>query len=191
MPNLQLASTKIPPELMERLKRLTELTKVNQSATIRQAIEQFLDSAESTGLSELTNSEGSFKPSELVARFDSVDCRLTEIEARLLALEGRSAASSPEPIAVVKTASPPKPKREPSTGMMGTTEAHEQLTALGYSKALPTFRRHLATAIDAGQLPDDLVALGLLADFEIRRSANPKDNSVRWLRLGPATQALE
>ena len=191
MPNLQLASTKIPAELLERLKQFTELSGVNQSAAIRQAIEQFLDNAESTGLAQLTRSE--FKPSELAARVDSVDCRLTEIETRLQAIEGRSpspppepiaivkTASPPEPISVVKTASPPRPKREPSTGMLGTTEAHEQLQAIGYSKALPTFRRYLATAIGTGGLPSDLVELGLSADFEVRRSAKPKDNSVRWL----------
>jgi predicted DNA-binding protein len=72
MPNLQLASTKIPAELMDRLKRFTELSGVNQSAAIRQAIEQFLDSAESTGLAQLTQREGSFKPSELVARVDAI-----------------------------------------------------------------------------------------------------------------------
>ena len=202
MPILQLASSKISAELMGRLRQFTESSGVNQSAAIRQAIEQFLDNAESTGLAQLTRSEGNFKPSELVARLEAVDCRLLEVEARLQAVERRSSsspepiavvktASPPEPIAVVKTASPPRPKREPSTGMLGTTEAHQQLQAIGYSKALPTFRRYLATAIGFGELPTDLVALGLVADFEVRRSANPKDNSVRWLRLGPATQALE
>ena len=42
---LQLASSKIPAELMGRLKKFTELSGDNQSAAIRQAIEQFLDSA--------------------------------------------------------------------------------------------------------------------------------------------------
>ena len=72
MAHLQLASTKIPAELMDRLKRFTESTGVNQSAAIRQAIEQFLDSAESTGLAQLIRSESSFKPSELVARVDAI-----------------------------------------------------------------------------------------------------------------------
>ena len=72
MAHLQLASTKIPAELMDRLKRFTESTGVNQSAAIRQAIEQFLDSAESTGSTELTHSEDSFKPFELVARVGAV-----------------------------------------------------------------------------------------------------------------------
>ena len=69
---LQLASSKISPELMARLKKFTELSEGNQSAVIRQAIEQFLDSAESTGLAQLTRSEGSFKPFGLVARVDAI-----------------------------------------------------------------------------------------------------------------------
>lgn len=183
---LQLASTKIPPELIERLKKFTESTRSTQSAVIRQAIEQFLDNAESTGLSESTYPEGSFKPVELVGRVDAVDNRLTQIEERLMALEGRSPSSPPEPIAAfVTTAPPPKPKREPSIGSLGTTEAWEKLKTIGYQKSLPTFRRNLAVAITAGELPADLTALGLVADFETRRSANPKDNSVRWLRVDP------
>jgi predicted transcriptional regulator len=86
---LELASSKIPSELMGRLKRFTESSGVNQSAVIRRAIEQFLDHAESTELSGLTSGEGDFKPSSLVARVDAVDDRLTGIEERLTALEGR------------------------------------------------------------------------------------------------------
>ena len=98
MAHLQLASTKIPAELMARLKRFTASTKVNQSAAIRQAIEQFLDNAESTGFTQLTQRD--FKPSELAARVDAVDCRLTAIETRLQAVEGRSVKT--EPIAAVR-----------------------------------------------------------------------------------------
>jgi Ribbon-helix-helix protein, copG family len=182
---LQLASTKIPPELIERLKKFTESTRSTQSAVIRRAIEQFLDNAESTGLSGLTNAEGSFKPSPLGARVDAVDSRLTDIEERLMALEGRSAERPSPPIAAVVTTSPPKPKREPSPGMLGTTEAWEQLKAIGYSKSIGTFRRAMASAIELGKLPSDLMALGLSADFDIRRNSNPKDNSTRWLRVDP------
>lgn len=52
-----------------------------------------------------------------------------------------------------------------------------------YPKSLPTFRRVLRVAIDLGQMPEELADLGLVADFETRRSANPKDNQVKWLRL--------
>ncbi len=41
----------------------------------------------------------------------------------------------------------------------------------------------MAKAIEEGELPADLVALGLSADLNLRRSSNPKDNSVRWLSV--------
>ena len=179
MQRLKLAASKIPIELMDRLNRLTELTGLTQSAAIRQAIEYYLDNAELTGLAGLTAIKGNLTPSQLVPKDNPFISRLTAIEARLELLESRSPSKTAKPIAAAVAS--PKPKREPSTGLMGTTEAWEQLTAIGYSKALPTLRRHLATAIGSGQLPTDLVALGLVADFEVRRSANPKDNSVRWL----------
>ena len=111
---------------------------------------------------------------------------MTEIEARLTRLEGRSVKT--EPIVTVVRTSPQKQKREPSIGLRGTTEAHQKLQASGYSKSIGTFRRHLATAIDAGEWPTDLVALGLVADFEVRRAVNPKDNSVRWLEVDPTVK---
>lgn len=98
MQRLKLAASKIPIELMDRLNRLTELTGLTQSAVIRQAIEQFLDNADPTGFTHLTSGEGSFKPSELMARADAVDARLTEIDARLLELErSPPPPSSPKP----------------------------------------------------------------------------------------------
>ena len=110
---LQLASSKIPAELMERLKQFTQSSGSNQSAVIRQAIEQFLDFAESTGLSTLTSVEGSFEGSELVARVDAVDGRLTDFEARLMALEGRSAPSPPIAVVLETKPVPPPPLTKP------------------------------------------------------------------------------
>jgi len=164
MAHLQLASTKIPAELMERLKRFTELSKVNQSAAIRQAIEQFLDSAESTGLAQLTRSEGSFKPFELVARVGAVCDRLTHIEARLEAVEGRSPSSSPEPIAVVssepqaKKSLPPLPDGKPlADGIQWllTNEAWKLAQRRGCKRNYASFAKH------AKAHPDRLDTWGL------------------------------
>jgi len=41
----------------------------------------------------------------------------------------------------------------------------------------------LAAAVKAGELPGELKALGVDADFEYRRSGKAKDNSLKWLRL--------
>jgi predicted DNA-binding protein len=46
MAHLKLASTKIPIELMERLNKCVDSTRMTQSAVIRCAIEQFLDNVE-------------------------------------------------------------------------------------------------------------------------------------------------
>ena len=161
MPILKLASTKIPAELLERLKQFTELSGVNQSAAIRQAIEQFLDNAEFTGLSTLTRSE--FKPSELAARVDSVDARLTAIETRLEAVEGRSPSPPPEPIAVVSPEpqakeSPPPPDGKPladAEQWLLTGQAWKLAQSRGYR------RRYAAFCQSAKAHPDRLDTLGL------------------------------
>ena len=154
---LQLASTKIPAELMGRLKKFTELSGDNQSAAIRQAIEQFLDSAESTGLSTLTSGEGSLNGSELAARVNSVDARLTEIEARLQAVEGRSPSAAPEPIAVVssepqtKKSPPPPPDGKPlADGIQWllTNEAWKLAQRRGCRRGYASFAKHAKTHSD-------------------------------------------
>ena len=171
---LQLASSKISPELMARLKKFTDLSGGNQSAVIRQAIEQFLDNAESTGFTQLTHSEGGFKPSELVARLEAVDCRLTEIETRLEAVEVRSQSSPPEPIAVSSTESIQGDR-------IGPKRAFEILQGKGYRRSRATFERRLKESKGCGELPPDLLELGLNADFALARSKNPKDAFDRWL----------
>ena len=163
MAHLQLASTKIPAELMERLKKFTESSGVNQSATIRRAIEQFLDSKGSTPSTELTHSEGRFKPFELVAQVDAVDTRLTELEARLLEVEGRLPSSSP-PLAVVssepqaKKSPPPPPDGKPlADGIQWllTNEAWKLAQRRGCMRDYASFAKH------AKAHPDRLDTWGL------------------------------
>lgn len=64
-------------------------------------------------------------------------------------------------------------------GWLTTGEAYAELQQRGYEKSQGTLRRTLKD----GKIPPDLEALGLIADFEVRNAANPKDNSVRWLRF--------
>ena len=171
---LQLASSKISPELMARLKKFTELSEGNQSAVIRQAIEQFLDSAESTGLTTLPSGEGSLKVSELVARADAVDARLASVEARLLELE-RSPSSPPEPIVVVSSTESIQGDR------IGPKRAFEILQGKGYRRSRATFERRPKESKGCGELPPDWLELGLNADFALARSKNPKNALDRWL----------
>ena len=64
-------------------------------------------------------------------------------------------------------------------GWLTTGEAYGELQNRGYEKSLGTFRRTLR---DSG-VTEELEDLGLIADFDVRNQANPKDNSVRWLKI--------
>ena len=159
---LQLASSKISPELMARLKQFTESSGENQSAVIRQAIEKFLDSADSTGQTQLTHSEGSFKPFELAARADSVDARLTEIETRLEAVEvSRSPSSSPEPL--VSPEPQAKNTPQPPDGKPLADGIQWLLTGQAWSLARSRgyLRRYAAFCQSAKKHPERLGVYGL------------------------------
>ncbi len=182
---LKLASTKITPELLERLNRYTESTGLTQSAAIRQAIELFLDSVESTKSTELTNGEGSFRPSQLVARVDAVDDRLTDFEARLTAIESRSVMTTVKPIAVTKKA-PDAPA--PDGAMLTMSQLSKALTDLGHQHKLKNLSSRINASAKNQQLPSDLVALGVRADWEAETEENKYSNQRRWLSL---VQVLE
>lgn len=64
-----------------------------------------------------------------------------------------------------------------------TGEAYRIASSRGLGKSQGTFRRWLADLIATSRMPPELEKLGLVADLDTRRSANPKDNSVRWLRF--------
>ena len=64
-------------------------------------------------------------------------------------------------------------------GWLTTGEAYSELRNRGYERSLGTFRRILR---DSG-VTEELEEIGLSADFEMRKQANPTDNSVRWLKI--------
>jgi hypothetical protein len=218
MQRLKLAASKIPIELMERLNRLTELTGLTQSAAIRQAIEFYLDNAELTELSGLTAIEGDLTPSQPVTTDNPVYSRLTDIEARLAALESRSMMTAPTspPIAAVVTKSNTTPKNKPNTTPKANTKKApaaptspasppiaitkkapaapapdgamtmgELFVALGdkYPHTQKSLSRRINKKAKSGTLPDELVSLGLSADFEVKRAAKSSASDTRWLYL--------
>jgi len=77
----------------------------------------------------------------------------------------------------------PAPDLLDSGDWLTTGELHRQLTQRGYGQSLGTLRRKLSDAIAAGELSPELKSLGVEAAINVRRNANPKDNSVRWLKL--------
>ena len=187
MSQLKLAASKIPIGLFEKLTQVTELTGLTQSAVVRKAIEYYLSNAEITKITALTPSE--VKPSELVATANLVNSRLTEIEARLTVIENRSVMPMVNPIAAGGAEPNTTPNTTPNTesiqgDRIGTKEAFEILQSKGYGRSRATFERRLKESKDCGELPQDLIALGLCADFKLARSKNPKDAFDRWLWIG-------
>ncbi len=63
-------------------------------------------------------------------------------------------------------------------------EAYQVAVARGFDKSDVTFRRCLKNALAADLIPQELSRIGLVADFNSRRLANPSNNSLRWLRFG-------
>ena len=173
MARLKLVSTKIPQEWVDRLERYTKSIESTQSAVIRDAIGQYLDKVDPV--------DSLVDPID--KKVDPLRSEIEDIKARLTALEGSTRLTTAYPVSVVSPSTRPTKTREASTGKFTTGELFVALEAKGYARSLVTLRRALARAIECGQLPDDLAALGIRADFQVRRSANPKDNSVRWLSL--------
>lgn len=66
-----------------------------------------------------------------------------------------------------------------SNGLLTTGEAYAETQRRGYTKSIGTFRRSLRNEA----IPTELERLGLIADWSARSQANPKDNSVKWLKL--------
>lgn len=81
-------------------------------------------------------------------------------------------------------ASSAAPNQSPHLGEWLTTgEAYFVAVSRGLEKSRVRFGVWLRDAFENGKLTPELEKIGLVADFDTRRKANPKDNSVRWLRF--------
>ena len=141
----------------------------------------------------LTSSQQSTESSHLV--LNSLEKRLKSVESQLrehsaMIREFKDSQKSQEKSQeVLNSIDNPKPKSSQPVlnrsqltifdGWLTTGEAYSQVQERGYEKSQGTFRRTLAN----GKVPQELEILGLTADFDVRRQANPKDNSVRWLKV--------
>lgn len=140
-----------------------------------------------------TSSQPLGKSSQLVLnsiqeRLDSVETQLKEQSDIIGEFKGSQKNQKKDP-KVLNSVDNPKPKSSQPVpnrsqltifdGWLTTGEAFTQLQKRGYEKSQGTFRRTLAKR----EVPQELEELGLTADFEVRRQANPKDNSVRWLKI--------
>ena len=121
-------------------------------------------------------------------RLDSIETQLEEHSGTIKRFKSssKSQKKSPDVLNLVENSKPkssqPAPNRSQLTifdGWLTTGEAYTELQKRGYEKSQATFRR----ALKQGKVTAELENLGLIADFEVRNQANPKDNSVRWLKV--------
>ena len=175
---------------------------------LKAQLDQFIKDQELKGTSEalriilenhfnkpesLTSSQPSDKSSQLALnsiqkRLDSIETKLKEHSDIIRRFKSSSKSQEKNP-KVVNSVDNPKPKSSQPVpnrsqltifdGWLTTGEAYAELQKRGYEKSQVTFRRTLRK----GKIPAELKKLGLIADFEVRQQANPKDNSVRWLRF--------
>jgi hypothetical protein len=115
----------------------------------------------------------------LFERISDLTSELAQIKERVISLEKSSqdalqASQNPTPIYSIIAGA--------IADWLPVASAHRILVERGFQRSLRTFRRMLAGAIAVKRLPEELVALGLDADFELR--AREKDQApTRWLRF--------
>ena len=205
MTRLKLVSTKISSDLVDRLEQYTQSIESTQSAVIRNAIEYHLDKVDPVDKIVDPVDKAVYPVDPLRSEIEDIKARLTALErsTRLTTVYPISEVNPLEPSTQSTSLRSTRPTKvsaqftgesigavEESVSAYGicnhllvltTGELFMALEGKGYQKSIGTLRRALKLAIETGNLPDDLTALGVTADFEVRRSANPKDNSVRWL----------
>lgn len=164
-------SAYLSPELNRRLKEFMDEREITR---ISQALSTILE--EYFGIT-------SGQPSQ------STEERLKGLEATVTTIQSELAKIQKSKPIVVQSGLPPETQSEPmlvqskplknKDGLLTTGEAYDEAKRRGYAKSVGTFRRSLRS----GVMPTDLERIGLEANWDIRSQANPKDNSVKWLRL--------
>lgn len=150
-------SGRIPQELHQRIEEYIKSTGKTKTQLLVEALSTYVGIQLSVDNKAIT---------------DNYDRRLSDIEERLKALEDNVITSYQSDNKAVNSPSH-------SNEWLTTGEAYEEAQRQGYSKSIGTFRRSLS----GGEIPAELSQVGLQADFEARNQGNPKDNSIRWLKL--------
>lgn len=119
----------------------------------------------------------------------STEERLKRLEATVTTIQSELAKIQKSRPNVVQSGLLPAIQSEPTVvqskplknkdGLLTTGEAHQEAQRRGYTKSVGTFRRSLR----GGVIPVELEKIGLRADWDTRKQANPKDNSVKWLNF--------
>ena len=176
----------IPKPLKARLNQfITDQGLSGVSEALRIILESHFSESEFSTSSQLIDKSSEPVLNSIKERLKSVENKIQEHSAII----ERFKTSQKNQPKVLNSAENPKPQsfqpvphRSQLTifdGWLTTGEAYAELQQRGYEKSQATLRRTLRE----GQVPPELGALGLRADFEVRNAANPKDNSVRWLKV--------
>ena len=158
------------------------------SEALRIILETHFSGVEFSTSSQLPNTSSQPVVNSLEKRLKSIESRLKKHSDLIRGLQEskKSQENTPKVLNPVDNSKPkssqPVINRSQLTifdGWLTTGEAYTQLQVRGYQKSQGTFRRTLKK----GKVTTELENLGLTADFEVRKQANPKDNSVRWLKV--------
>ena len=165
------------------LKAKTDISDISDLENLRY---QFISIAEETSdITDISNPEDSNNQFASIKEQESDITDITLLSQRLVQLEKRvqvleeQATTQEEPIEVKSL----EVRATINNGWLTTGEAYQQAQLQGLNHSVGTFRRWLKTALTSETLPTQLQALGLEADWQKRKSSNPKDNSLRWLRF--------
>ncbi len=175
----------IPKDLKNKLQSFSKDKNISISEALRIILESHFNQSEFSTSSQLSD-----KSSQLV--LNSIEERLKSVETQIQKHSDtikRFKSSQENQPKVLNLVENPKPQSSQPVlhrsqltifdGWLTTGEAYTELQQRGYEKSQGTLRRTLRE----GQIPPELEELGLKADFEVRNAANPKDNSVRWLKV--------
>ena len=175
----------IPKALKGKLQSFSKNKNISISEALRIILESHFNQTEFSTSSQLLDQSSQPVLNSIEERLKSVETQVQEhsdvIERFKISQENQpkvlNSVQNPKP-----QSSQPVPNRSQLTifdGWLTTGEAYSELQQRGYEKSQATLRRTLKE----GQVPSELEELGLKADFEVRNAANPKDNSVRWLKV--------
>lgn len=171
-------STHIPQHLYDELLRFMADQSINSTAkAVKLILKQYLSSQQQSkvdhSVDHLVNN-----------RLKTIEEKVSEISRLLAELTSTHKNKNSSPL-VGNPLSESSPLVDNSRQLssnwdwLTTGEAYAEAQRQGYTKSLGTFRRSLRD----WTVPPELERLGLVANWDIRTQANPKDKSVKWLRF--------
>jgi len=174
-------SAHIPQELYQQLQDFIEQHDLESNA---EALKIILNEYLNNGVDHTKNNSRPLVDHSVDQRLSTVENQIDRLSQQIIDLAKPSKKDHSIPLVdnSKQKSSPLVVHSNPLTnteGWLTTGEAFNEAKRRGYSKAKGSFGRGLRT----GSVPAELERLGLVANWEVREQANPKDNSVRWLRF--------